>query len=220
MATSLEKKAANEKGYDAVADQYLAWSGPRPTTTRMQYIAELSENLPAKAEILELGCGAGVPATQVLVSHDKGFDVTGNDISAAQIALAKQHVPGAKAFIQGDMLGLDFPAGSFDAVLAFYSIFHLPKEEQEEMIEKIYGWLKPGGWFLCNFQFENADNKRDGWFKPEVTVFSSGLGVEGTREVFKQQKFEGFKLVVDKVDVETVGRFEEKFHWIMAQKEA
>ncbi|KAF7302333.1 hypothetical protein HMN09_00866900 [Mycena chlorophos] len=172
------------------------------------------------AEILELGCGAGVPATQVLVSHEKEFAVTGNDISAAQIALAKEHVPKAKAFIQGDMLGLDFPAASLDAVLAFYSIFHLAAEEQGKMIEKIYGWLKPGGWFLCNFGVEEGDIKREGWFKPEVTMYSSGLGVEGTREVFKQEKLAGFKVVVDSVAVETVGRFEERFHWIMAQKEA
>ncbi|KAF7302348.1 hypothetical protein HMN09_00868400 [Mycena chlorophos] len=220
MSTVLEKKAAIEKGYDTIANEYLAWSGPRPTTTRMEYIAELMNKLPAKAEILELGCGAGVPATQVLVSHEKEFAVTGNDISAAQIALAKEHVPKAKAFIQGDMLGLEFPAASLDAVLAFYSIFHLPAEEQGKMIEKIYGWLKPGGWFLCNFGVEEGDIKREGWFKPEVTMYSSGLGVEGTREVFKQEKLAGFKVVVDNVAVETVGRFEERFHWIMAQKEA
>ncbi|KAF7298536.1 hypothetical protein MIND_00800300 [Mycena indigotica] len=220
MSTFLEQKATNEKCYDAVANEYLAWTGPRPTPTRMGLIDDLLKDLPAKAEILELGCGAGVPATQVLVSHEKAFVVTGNDISAAQIALAKQHVPGAKAFIQGDMLTLDFPAGSLDAVLAFYSIFHLPKEEQGEMIEKIYGWLKPGGWFLANFHFDSGDVRRDEWIKPGATIFSSGLGVEGTRAVFKQEQLAGFKLIVDKVDTEVVGGFEEKFHWIMAKKDA
>ncbi|KAJ7696771.1 hypothetical protein B0H17DRAFT_1053002, partial [Mycena rosella] len=45
------------------------------------------------ADFPELGCGAGVPCTQVLVEH--GLNVTGNDISAAQIALAREHVPKA-----------------------------------------------------------------------------------------------------------------------------
>ncbi|KAJ7818339.1 S-adenosyl-L-methionine-dependent methyltransferase, partial [Mycena olivaceomarginata] len=148
MAAKLENpKSHVEQGYDLVADKYLAWSGPRPTTTRMGYIADLVKKLPAGADILELGCGAGVPATQVLIAHEKGFNVTGNDISAAQIALARVHVPKA-TLIQGDMLALDFAPASFDAVLGFYSIFHLPKEEQALMIEKIRGWLKPGGWLL------------------------------------------------------------------------
>ncbi|KAJ7760115.1 S-adenosyl-L-methionine-dependent methyltransferase [Mycena maculata] len=216
MTNKLESpKSLVELGYDSVADKYLAWSAPRPTTTRMGYIADLVQKLPAGADVLELGCGAGVPATQVLIEH--GLNVTGNDISAAQIALAREHVPKA-TLIQGDMLTLDFAPASFNAVMGFYSIFHLPKEEQALMIEKIRGWLKPGGWLLCNFHFEEGDITREGWLNSEVTMFSSGLGVEGTRDIFRKQ-VPGFKLVVDEVDVEKVGRFEERFHWIMALKE-
>ncbi|KAF7344018.1 S-adenosyl-L-methionine-dependent methyltransferase [Mycena venus] len=216
MTTTLENpKSHIEHGYDVVADKYLAWSSARPTTTRMKYIADLVEKLPTGADVLELGCGAGVPATQVLIEH--GLKVTGNDISAAQIALARKHVPEA-TLIQGDMLALDFAPGSFDAVLGFYSIFHLPKDEQVLLIEKIRGWLRPGGWLLCNLQFEEGDVTRHGWFEPEVIMFASGLGVEGTRDIFRK-KVLGFKLVVDEVDIELVGGTEERFHWIMALKE-
>lgn len=69
--------------------------------TRMGYIADLLKKLSAGADVLELGCGAGVPVTQVLIEH--GLNVTGNDISAAQIALAREHVPKA-TLIQGDIL--------------------------------------------------------------------------------------------------------------------
>ncbi|KAJ7782144.1 S-adenosyl-L-methionine-dependent methyltransferase [Mycena olivaceomarginata] len=216
MTTKLENpKSHIEKVYDIVAEKYLAWSGPRPTTTRMAHIANLLKKLPAGADVLEFGCGAGVPATQALIEH--GLNVIGNDISAAQISLARVHVPKA-TLIQGDMLTLDFAPGSFDAVLGFYSIFHLPKEEQALMIEKIRGWLRPGGWLLCNFHFDEGDIVREGWIEPEVKMFSSGLGVEGTRDIFRKQ-VPGFKLVVYDVDVETVGRMEERFHWIMALKE-
>jgi SAM-dependent methyltransferase len=116
------------------------------------------------------------------------------------------------------MLTLDFAPESFDAVLGFYSIFHLPKEAQALMIEKIRGWLKPGGWLLCNFHFDEGDLTREGWFEPQVKMFSSGLGVEGTRNIFRKQ-VPGFRLVVDEVDVERVGKFEERFHWVMALKE-
>lgn len=127
-------KSVVEKGYDQIAPQYFAWATPRPTTTRAAYIDKLVGVLPAGAKVLELGCGAGVPSTQALIKH--GFDVTGVDISASQIALAKAHIPEA-TLIQSDMMALAFEPGSFDAVVAFYSIFHLPKEEQGEMIGKI-----------------------------------------------------------------------------------
>jgi ubiquinone/menaquinone biosynthesis C-methylase UbiE len=127
------------------------------------------------------------------------------------------HVPKA-TLIQGDMLALAFAPESFHAVLGFYSIFHLPKEEQALMFEKIRGWLKPGGWLLVNFRFEEGDITREGWIEPEVKFFSSGLGVESTRDIFRKQVPE-FKLVVDEVDIETVGRSQERFHWIMALKE-
>ncbi|KAJ7866761.1 hypothetical protein B0H14DRAFT_3592237 [Mycena olivaceomarginata] len=117
------------------------------------------------------------------------------------------------------MLALAFAPESFHAVLGFYSIFHLPKEEQAAlMFEKIRGWLKPGGWLLVNFHFEEGDITREGWTEPEVKMFSSGLGVESTRDILRKQVPE-FKLVVDEVDIETVGRSEERFHWIMALKE-
>ncbi|KAJ7612233.1 S-adenosyl-L-methionine-dependent methyltransferase [Roridomyces roridus] len=216
MSTPLENpKAHIEKGYDLIADKYLAWSSKRPTTTRMAYIADLITKLPSGASVLELGCGAGVPATQTLISH--GLKVTGNDISASQIALARQHIPEA-TLIQGDMLALSFPPETFDAVLGFYSIFHLPKDEQGRLVEKIKEWLKPGGWFLANFSIDDHDIVRQGWFEPEVTMFSSGNGVEGTRDIFRKQ-VPGFKVVVDEVAVEVVGNQDERFHWIMAQKD-
>ncbi|KAF8145573.1 S-adenosyl-L-methionine-dependent methyltransferase, partial [Mycena galopus ATCC 62051] len=175
------------------------------TTTRMDYNADLVKRLPAGADVLELGCGAGVPATQILIEH------------GLNIALARIHIPRA-TLIQGDMLTLDFPRASFDAVLAFYSLFHLPKEEQAQMIAQIFEWLKPGGWLLCNFQFDEVDVTSEGWFYPEMKMFSRGLGVEGRRDIFCKH-VPGFKLVVDKVHAEREGRFEAQFHWIMACRE-
>lgn len=184
----------------------------------MQYLDKLmKEHLSAGAAILELGCGAGVPCTKILSESERGFVVTGNDISSAQVALAKIHVPKA-TFIQGDMMKLDFKPESFDAVLAFYSIFHLPKDEQGNMIERIRIWLKPGGWLLCNFGTNEGDVVREGWFDPSVTMFSSGLGVEGNRNIF-QKDVQGLKVIEDEVAVEKVGSTEEKFHWIMAKKD-
>jgi ubiquinone/menaquinone biosynthesis C-methylase UbiE len=207
-------KAVIEHGYDTVADSYLAWSAPRPTLTRAAYIERLLENLPKGAKILELGCGAGVPSTQNLISS--GMSVTGVDISGAQIALARKHVPEA-TLIHCDMMKLEFTPATFDAVVGFYSIFHLPKDEQVIMIERVQMWLKEGGWFLCNFNSEEGEFVRENWFKPEVTMISASLGVEGTREMF-QKHGQLLTMVEDEVAVEKVGSTEERFHWIFAKK--
>ncbi|KAF7984885.1 hypothetical protein HWV62_10877 [Athelia sp. TMB] len=201
-----------ETGYDAIAPKYLAWSGPRPTATRMAYIERLATLLPAGAKVLELGCGAGVPATQALIKH--GLAVTGVDISASQIALAREHVPEA-TLIQSDMAALSFEPESFDAVVAFYSVFHLPKEEQGAMITRMTGWLKKGGWLLFNLNTNEGDTIRPDWMG--APMFSSSLGVEGNRQVMKENG-EGLIIVDDVVDTEKVGRFEEQFHWFMASK--
>lgn len=212
-----DPKALVQQGYDRIADPFLAFAGPRDVPGRNQYLEELLSHLVPGDKILELGCGAGVPCTQSLIAH--GLDVTGNDISAAQIVLARQHVPEA-TLIHGDMAALDFPPNHFDAVVAFYSISHLPKEEQGQMIERIAGWLKEGGRLLCSFGTEEGDQVLKGWLHPEVDMFSSGLGVEGTRALFaKDGPGRDLRRVVDNVDLEKIGRNEGKFHWIMAVKE-
>jgi predicted TPR repeat methyltransferase len=212
MASHDETSAIVEKGYDTIADKYLAWSAPRPTTTRAEYISKLGQLLPKGAKVLELGCGDGVPATQQLVAC--GLDVTGVDISGAQVELARKHVPEA-TFIRGDMLSLRYEPSSFDAVVAFYSIFHLPKEEQGKMVFMIVTWLKEGGYLLFNLGTEEGDVRRDDWMGAEM--FSSGLGIDGNRKM-TGEALQGMTILEDNLDEELVGRVKAGFHWFFAVK--
>src|SRR5262245_30575553 len=128
-------------GYDEIAQRYLAWSALRPSPERMRSLGQLLDLLPGGAEVLELGCGAGVPVTHALAERGR---VTGVDISAEQIALAERYVPDA-TFIHADMTTLDFAPGSFDAVVAFYTLTHVPRAEHSGLLERIATWLRPGG---------------------------------------------------------------------------
>jgi ubiquinone/menaquinone biosynthesis C-methylase UbiE len=50
--------------------------------------------------------------------------VTGNDLSTAQLDLARRNLAGYEdrlTLVEGDMLGLAFPSETFDAVTGFYS---------------------------------------------------------------------------------------------------
>ena len=95
--------------------------------------------------ILDLFCGAGGAGEGY---RRVGFDVTGVDISEVQIERARELVPGAE-FIRGDVMKVDFPSGSFDAIVSFYAIIHMPLEEHQPLIGRIRRWLTPGGYFMA-----------------------------------------------------------------------
>lgn len=140
-----DPKQLVEAGYDAVADAYAAWAGRIEDTERRRWTDFLGENLPEDAPVLDLGCGHGLPSTRALAER---FAVTGVDVSAKQLELARRNVPNA-TFIQTEMSRLDFPAESFDAVTAFYSIIHLPRDEQPGLLRSISVWLRPGGYIVA-----------------------------------------------------------------------
>lgn len=148
------------EGYDAVAERYLTWSAAISDASRVRYTQALLDGLPAGARVLELGCGAGVPTTQALATR---FAVTGVDISARQIALAGANVPTA-TFVQSDMTALDFPTDCFDGVAAFYSLIHVPREEQGPLLARVASWLRPGGLFVATMGVNDTEGDiEEGW---------------------------------------------------------
>lgn len=149
---ALDAKRIVEEGYDRIAERYLTWVQGAPEGVRERYTSVLLDELPAGAEVLDLGCGAGVPTTQTLAQR---FKVTGVDISARQTALARQNVPQAR-FVQADMTQLNFPPASFDAVAAFYAIIHAPRQEQAKLLRDITSWLRPGGLLVATMGTHSA----------------------------------------------------------------
>ena len=145
-----DPKTIVRDGYDAMALRYLDWA--KDSAIRRRYLEKLLARIETGAAILELGCGAGIPATQALSAYG---NVTAVDISPAQIALLQANVPSATA-ICADMMSLDFPPNSFDAVAAFYALTHLPREEHAAMLLRIAHWLKPGGIFVASMGAKDA----------------------------------------------------------------
>jgi SAM-dependent methyltransferase len=137
----MDPKQIVAQGYDTIAERYAEWAGRTRTDERERYTAVLLNALPHGATVLELGCGVGVPTTQSLA---RSFAVTGVDISAQHIALARRNVPAA-TFLQADMAALDFPPAGVDAVAAFYSVIYVPREEHAALLHDIATWLRPGG---------------------------------------------------------------------------
>jgi ubiquinone/menaquinone biosynthesis C-methylase UbiE len=133
------------RGYDHIAERYAAWSQTVRVEERERYTQVLSDRLPSGADVLDLGCGAGLTTGRLA----ERFVVTGVDISERQIQLARRNVPLA-TFVQADMTTLAFPPATFDAVAAFYSITHVPCEEHSALLRNIATWLRPGGLLVAS----------------------------------------------------------------------
>jgi SAM-dependent methyltransferase len=145
-------------GYDAVADRYLAWSSSAPV--RLRYLERLLELLPTASDVLELGCGAGEPVTRRLAERHRLVAV---DVSARQLELAARSAPQAQLLLT-DMLELAFAPDSFDAVVAFYSMTHIPREHHADLLARIVRWARPGGLVLLTMgAADNPGSVDDDW---------------------------------------------------------
>ena len=121
----------------------MNYAGQKRTTPGAE-LNLITERLAPSSKILDVGCGAGIPVARHLAGT---FSLTGIDISSNMIALAKKNVPSAK-FVIADVMETEFPACRFDAIVSFYAIFHIPRQEHLNLFRRFAQWLRPGGLLL------------------------------------------------------------------------
>jgi cyclopropane fatty-acyl-phospholipid synthase-like methyltransferase len=199
-----------EAGYDRVAERYLASKDPEDPTT-LAALEELSRGFSPGAGVLDLGCGAGVPVTRWLARR---FAVTGVDVSARQLELARRHIPRAN-LIKADMIDLSFEAESFDAVVAFHSIIHVPRAEHPALLGEIRRWLRPGGAFVATWAlgaWEGEEEDWGGWGAPMLWSHHDG---ETSLKLLRDAGF-----AVERAEARTTSgaRGDESWLWVLARK--
>src|SRR5450631_2687012 len=152
VAERARQRALVRRGYDAISLAYRSDDGDAAACSAEDvsryagWVAELAALLRPGARVVDLGCGAGIPAGRELASH--GLQVLGADFSAVQLHRAQRFVPAAR-FVQADMAALHLRPATADAVTAFYSLIHVPLADQQALFPRIRGWLRPGGYFLA-----------------------------------------------------------------------
>jgi SAM-dependent methyltransferase len=197
-----------ERGYDAVADAYAAWSATfhSPVLTWARRFADLVQ---PGARVLELGCGGNNPATALLVER---YDYTGVDLSQAQLERARQAFPDA-TFIHADVTRLELPQGHFDGIASFFMLGHIPRDEQAGLLRAIHGWLKPGGRLVTTIATADEPDTIADWFG-EPMLFSS-FDEAHDREMLLDAGF-----VLDEARVvpfEEPGHGLTRFMWVLAR---
>jgi cyclopropane fatty-acyl-phospholipid synthase-like methyltransferase len=196
------------EGYDIVADRYLAWTVEGPT--RLTYLDRLLGMLRDGSDVLELGCGAGEPVARRLSEHHR---VTGVDLSPEQIVRARARVPDAD-FLIGDMTQLVLEPASFDAVVAFYSIIHVPRTQHTDLFQRIASWLRPDGVLLVTMGAgDSPGTVEDEWLG--VPMYFSHFDAPTNRSIVQRAGFviESAEVVEDDEDGRQVA-----FQWIIARR--
>ena len=208
-AVTRNPKEIVARGYDAIALRYAEWAG-QVESPALDWLRELAAMLPDGANVLELGCGRGVPGTRELARRHR---VTGVDISAVQIELARHHVPEA-SFVHADASELEIATGSLDAVVALFFFGHVPMEEQRELIGCIVRWLDDGGLLLATFGAgEPGEDVDDDWLG--APMFFASLGGDAYLPLLREL---GLELLRDEVVVQhEPGHGDIAFHWVLAQ---
>lgn len=210
VAPEPDPKQIVADGYDRIAERYFAWSAAHPSPVRQAWLDRALERIPAGTDVIDLGCGAGVPMTRALAGNRR---VTGVDLSARQLELARANVPEA-TFIQADMAFLELPPGSLDAVTAFYSLTHLPQAELPGLLAAIHRWLRPGGAFIASLGADaSPDEVEDDWLG--VPMF---FGHPGAKRNLALLRAAGLELESAVIEQEPEDRHDARFLWVVARK--
>jgi ubiquinone/menaquinone biosynthesis C-methylase UbiE len=196
------------RGYDQVALDYDHLEG-EAEWPRMAWLNKVLNRLAPGSSVLDLGCGSGDPAG---IEIAKQHRLTGVDISQTQIDLARRNVP-AGHFLHGDAASVEFPAASFDAVVSFYTLEHIPRREHGAVFRRIHHWLRPGGLLLGSMEAGEYDDVVGEWLG--VSMFISCYDPETTRRLVGEA---GFDLLETAIELQVEGGTEIPYLWLLARK--
>ena len=196
-------------GYDAMIDTWETWKAQIRADPRAEWCDELVTRLPEGARLVELGCGGGTDETRLLARH---FELTGVDLSGAQLRRARKRVPEA-TFVQADLTELELGPGSVAAVASFYVLNHVPREHLAPLFERIRRWLAPDGLLLTTLGASDLPGWTGDWLG--APTYFSGFPPETNRSLLVDA---GFELVRDELVTIREPEGEATFHWVLARR--
>jgi SAM-dependent methyltransferase len=136
-----------------------------------------------KGSVLDIGCGPGFLLREF---RDRGWQVHGTEFSERTAAYAR-NVLQLPISVGSE---LNFQDGSFDAVVMWHVLEHMP--DPEGTVSEVTRLLRAGGVFLCavpNFGSAEARFARDKWFHLDVPRHLNHFTVPALRKLLAAHDF-------------------------------
>ena len=98
------------------------------------------------SRILEVGCGNGKTAEALCRS---GYEVTAVDFSSEAVAACRTQLGDRAEVVEGSLLALPFPDGSFDGAVLFHVMEHILPEDLPRASSELSRVLVPGSFAVA-----------------------------------------------------------------------
>lgn len=136
-------------------DSYVAaWTAAGAFDHSAEQAADVAAVLPADSglDILDVPCGFGRIAAPL---HERGHRVTGVDLSADQLRVARERNPGP-VYVRGDMRTP--PPGPYDVVLNLFSSFGYFADRGDDLaaLRAWFDVLRPGGLLVMDLMHRDG----------------------------------------------------------------
>jgi len=186
---SIQKRESVKNDYNIIADEYSAEFGRKYED--IEVVEEFMSNLKLNSKILDLGGGTG-KLTDLFIQ--RGYKAVCYDFSKEMMRKAKEFYPNVP-YILDDMVYMKehFENNSFDGIIAFYSLFHIPKEELDKVFSNIYDLLKLNGILCFVVQLGNGEDFIDEPYlkeKGKKVLYFNFFTKEQINELLQKYNFE------------------------------
>lgn len=185
---NLEKKI--ERHWDTrYKKEFTPWESGKPT----EYLVKLIKTKKLKkGKALDLGSGLG---TQSFYLAEKGFDVTGLDISKTAITSARKNARKLDLkckFVLGNAYDLKFKDNMFDFILDRGCFHHIPPKLRDKYVEGVLRVLKKNGkYLLFAFSERNTWTEKTFSLSQLKTYFGTGFKFLSTKQIPRIDPGEG-----------------------------
>ena len=215
---AFQKRELVKKDYNLIANMYSEEFGKKYED--IEVIEEFISKLKPNSRILDLGGGVG-NLTDLLLK--RGFDAICYDFSKEMMRNAKKLYPDVP-YILDDIINMKkyFKDNTFDGIIAFYSLFHIPKEEIDEVFSYITDLLKENGILCFVVQLGNGEKFIDEPYLKEEgrkILYFNYFTNKQIDELLKINNFEKFyELIKEEIGENKLGKDGNKKIFIVARK--
>lgn len=174
----MDEAARTSRVYESNAEAFV--EKYQSASIAERFWDEVDELFPG-TRLLDVGCG---PARDVETFADRGYDVTGFDLTLAFLREARGTVDAP--FVRGDMRALPFRDAAFDGIWARASLLHVPREDVPGTLSEFHRVLDAPGALVATLKRgdESGHAEDDRYFEryqpPEIRTLLADAGFDVT----------------------------------------